>query len=78
MKDWGEFENVDKMLAKLEQLRMNNELNAIDHTVLMIVYTSSKRDGTKQSGAYKLSYINGGWTVRLDMPRTDNKAKNNK
>ena len=65
MKDWGEFDNFDKMLEKLEQLRLNNELNAIDHTVLMVVYTNSKRDGLKKSGAYKLSYINGGWVVRL-------------
>ena len=60
MQYFGEFDDVNKMIAELEKLRQSNKLNAIDHTILMIAFIK-----TKKVGVYKLSYLSGQWVLRL-------------
>ena len=47
MRDWGEYDNMEKMVSKLEELREKNELLAVDHTVLMIGYIKTS-NGTER------------------------------
>ena len=74
MRDWGEYDNMEKMVSKLEELREKNELLAVDHTVLMIGYIKTS-NGTIKKEIHKLSYLNGVWALRLEMPLKTNKRK---
>ena len=74
MKDWGEYDSMEKMVSKLEELRVKNELLAIDHTVLMVGYKTSKGIAKKEA-VHKLSYFNGVWALRLEIPSKANKRK---
>ena len=78
MRDWGEYNNMEKMIHKLEELREKNELLAIDHTVLMVGYIKTSNGTFKKEGVHKLSCFNGVWALRLDLPLKTNKRKMNK
>ena len=80
MNGWGEFDNPQKMVEKLEELRKKGELHAINHSVLMTGYTQSSCVDVKATGSYKLSFINNEWVIRLNIPtpKVKNRAKKNK
>lgn len=66
---------MEKMIHKLEELREKNELLAVDHTVLMIGYIKTSNGTVKKEAVHKLSYFNGVWALRLEMPLKTNKRK---
>ena len=75
---WGEFEDMDAMVSKLEELRLKGELLAVDHSVLMKCFTRFSKEGVKQTGAYRLSYINDGWSLQLGLPKSVKAGKSRK
>ena len=62
---WGEFSDMKKMIAKLEELRKNNEIHAYNCSVLMTGFVRSKTGTTKKIATYNLMYLDNHWVMVL-------------
>ena len=66
---WGEFKNENHMVAKLEELRNNGEIHSDNCSVMMTGLVRQKSGTYKKLASYRLSFLDGQWTVCLNMPK---------
>ena len=63
--NWGEFSDMKKMIARLEELRKNDEIHTKNNSVLMKGIVRFKTGALKQISIFQLAYIDSRWALVL-------------
>ena len=69
LSNWGEFKEMDKMIHKLEELRINGHIHTTNNMVLMTGYINKKSGETRRIAVHKLAYLNEQWVLCFNMPK---------